>query len=376
MRQRPFFPLARLGSAFVLSSLLTCVPMHARAVELGDALVRSHIGQPLSADIELTGIANDAATVQAGLADADVYRGANIAIHPAVAALNIAITRRDGKRFLHLTSPKPVESEYVHIFFELNENGRRAVRQATLWFTPDPNPAPLKPAPVVAAAVPAAAAAAVAAPAVPPAKPPVQPRIAAAPAVPAPAIVPVVASLFAAPGAAGHAAPVRPMPALAAPIARPAACVQQFTAVQIGTCTTLDAKNAALSAQIVELEEKVRRLTVAMGAGAVSTAPAAPATTASPARAVPKAVPEVLAPMGAPVRKPASATPWLFIGTASAVVFALVGLLLYLLHRKRKAATTKPAVVVSAGFMASVRDRILPGRKAAVTAATAESAAG
>jgi hypothetical protein len=357
MRQRPFFPLARLGSAFVLSSLLTWVPMHARAVELGDALVRSHIGQPLSADIELTGIANDAATVQAGLADADVYRGANIAIHPAVAALNIAITRRDGKRFLHLTSPKPVESEYVHIFFELNENGRRTVRQATLWFTPDPNPAPLKPAPVVAAAVPAAAAAAAAV---------------AAPAVPAPAIVPVLAS----PLAAVHVAPVRPMPALAAPIARPAACVQQFTAVQIGTCTALDAKNAALSAQIVELEEKVRRLTVAMGAGAVSTAPAAPATAAPPARAVPKAVPEVLAPMGAPVRKPASATPWLFIGTASAVVFALVGLLLYLLHRKRKAATTKPAVVVSPGFMASVRDRILPGRKAAVTAVTAESAAG
>jgi hypothetical protein len=361
MRQHPFFRL--LGC--VLTCVLIGVSTHARAVELGDAQVRSHIGQPLSADIELTGIANDAATVQAGLADAEVYRGANIAIHPAVAALNIAITRRDGKRFLHLTSAKPVESEYVHIFFELNENGRRSVRQTTLWFTPDPNPAPLKTAPVVAAAVPTAAAVAV--PAAAPAKPPVQPRIAAAPVVAAPAVAsPAVAS----PVAPVAVAPVRPMPALAAAIARPAACVQQFTAVQIGTCTALDAKNAALSAQIVELEEKVRRLTVAMQAGAVSKAPAAPA------RAVPTAVPEVLAPMGAPVRKPASAIPWLFIGIASAAVFALVAVLLYLLQRKRKAARPAPAVRVSPGFMAGVRDRILPGRKAAETAAPAESTAG
>jgi hypothetical protein len=372
MRQLPFFRLARPGSSFMLagllSCLLTCTPMPARAVELGDAVVRSHIGQPLVADIELTGIANDAATVQAGLADAEVYRGANIAIHPAVAALNIAITRRDGKRFLHLTSSKLVESEYVHIFFELNENGRRAVRQTTLWFTADPNPAPVKPAPAVAAAVSPVGVfigAAVAVQAAAPVKPSVQPRITAAPVVVAPAVALVTPAPV-------HVAPVRPIPVLAAPIARPAACVQQFTAVQIGTCTALDAKNAALSAQIVDLEEKVRRLMVAMHAGAASQAPAAHAP---PARAVPKPVPEVLAPMGAPVRKPAGKTPWLFIGLASAVVFAVVGVLLFLLYRKRRAAKTKPVVRVGPGFTASVRDRILNGGKAAVTA-TAESTTG
>ena len=104
MFQRHLF---RLSSAIVLSGLLTC----AQAVELGDTLVRSHIGQPLSADIELTGMANDAASVQAGLADADVYRGANIAMHPALSSLNITIVRRDGRRYLHIASPKAVKSE-------------------------------------------------------------------------------------------------------------------------------------------------------------------------------------------------------------------------------------------------------------------------
>jgi hypothetical protein len=344
MRQRPFLRLAHLGSAVVLSGLLTC----AHAVELGDALVRSHIGQPLSADIELTGIVNDAATVQVGLADPDVYRGANISMHPAVASLNITIVRREGKRFLHLKSAKVVESDFVHIFFELNENGRRAVRQATLWFTPDPNPAPPKPAPVAAAAAPAAVPAPPPAlvPAKPPVAAPVPPRVAAAPVIP-----PIVPALKAAPML--RAAP-------------PAACVQQFTAAQIGTCTALDAKNAALSAQIVELEEKVRRLTVAMNAGA---APAAPV------RPVVKPLPEKLAPMGAPVSKPAGATPWPFIGIASALVFALVGVLLYLLQRKRKAAR-KPVPKAGAGFIASVKNRLLPGRKNAEPPEAVEPTAG
>ncbi|MDB5962408.1 MAG: hypothetical protein JWP59_3702, partial [Massilia sp.] len=62
-----------LSAAVLLASC--CVS--ANAVELGDAHMRSFIGQPLSADIELTGLATDSATVQAAVADADVYRGAS-----------------------------------------------------------------------------------------------------------------------------------------------------------------------------------------------------------------------------------------------------------------------------------------------------------
>lgn len=353
MRQRLLFSLARLGGAIVLSGLLTC----AHAVELGDTVVRSHLGQPLSADIELTGIVNDAATVQVGLADPDVYRGANIAMHPAVASLNITITRREGKRFLHITSPKLVESDFVHIFFELNENGRRAVRQTTLWFTPDPNPAP-----VAAAAAPAAP------PAAALAKVPTVAPLPAAAAAKAPAGAPPPRGT-----AAPVTAPIVPMAApflRAATAARPVACVQQFTAAQIGTCAALDAKNAALSAQIVDLEEKVRRLTVAMHAGA---APAAPA---APVRAVVKPLPEKLAPMGEAVSKPAGATPWLFIGIAGALVFALVGVLLYLLQRKRTAAKTQSVVRISPGFIASVKNRLLPGRKGTEASEAVEPTAG
>ena len=335
MRQHQFLRLARVRSTLVRSGVLSCVlacvlsgaPAGAQAVELGDALVRSHLGQPLSADIELTGIANEAAMLQASMADAEVYRSASIAFHPALAALSMTLVRRDGKRFLHLTSPTLVESEFVHLFFELNENGRRVVRQATLWFTPDPRPAPL--AVAVAAAV-----------------------------------VPLVAAQLV-------VAQRKAMAPMMAPAARPAACVQQFTAAQIGTCAALDANNAALGAQIVELEEKVRRLTAAVQAGAVT--PVAPVVPV--ARVVPTAPPQVLAPMGAPVRTPAGATPWLFIGVASAAVFGLVGVMLFLLQRKRKAARLIPVARSGRSLIASVRDRLLPGRKGAETPAAAEPTA-
>jgi hypothetical protein len=323
MLQRQVFRLARLSSAILLSGLLTC----AHAVELGDTLMRSHIGQPLSADIELTGIVNETATVQVGLADPEVYRGANIAMHPALSSLNITIVRREGRRYLHIVSTKRVESEFVHIFFELTENGRRSVRQTTLWFTPDPDPAP---PPAKVPAVPAALPAAPPAPAKVPAVAP-EPRPVPAPIVaPAPIIAPLLR-------------------------AAPAACVQQFTAAQIGTCAALDAKNAALSAQIVELEEKVRLLTVAMQAGAEPVSAQRPVAKAVPAELAP------MKPMGAPARKAASATPWLLIGIASAAVLALLGVLFYILQRR--AARVKSEVRVSLGFIASVKNRLMPGKK-------------
>ena len=311
----------------------------AGAVELGDARVRSHIGQPLSADIELTGMENDKAPVQAGLADIDVYRGANIAMHPALASASISVIQREGKRYLRISSPRQVDSELVNVFFELTENGQRSVRQVTLWFKADPAPAPAKlaPAPELLAAQVAA--------------------VRAAKVVPAPAPT-------AAPIPLPVRAPIAAPPLRAAPPVPPVACVQQFSAAQIGTCTALDAKNTALKTQIVDLEEKVRRLTVAMQAGA-----------ALPAAAVP--APAKLTPMGAPAVKPVGATPWLFIGIASAVVFSLIGLLVFVLLRKRKGAKAKkPAAKVGPGFIASVKNRLLPSKKEFSLTRAEEPAAG
>lgn len=330
----------------------------AGAVELGEVQVRSHIGQALSADIELSGLASDNATVQAAIADADVYRGASIALHPALAAANLTTFRRDGRRYLHISSSLPVKADHLAVFFTLTENGQRSVRQATLWLSPDPDPAPAPapapapvPAPVaVAAPVAAPVAAVVAAP--PPAPKSVAPRPPVAlPLLPAPPAMHKAISL-------PHAS--------AAP-----ACAARASG-EAEACAVLDAKNAALNVHLAELEEKVKQLSAALqGAAGGVTAPA-PTAPVKP-KPLMKALPPKLVPMGSAPAPVAAGRPWLVIGISAALILALAAGLGVVLLRQRKKVNLKRKVseLVAAdadtpaprpSFIASVKNRLMPGR--------------
>lgn len=124
--------------ASTLALLLTLGGL-SRAAELGEVKVNSHIGQQLSADIELVDLTPvDLAEIQARLANPDVFKGAGLEVPPALSGLNIAIARRDNRRFLHLTTLQPVNADVMHIFLELSSGGRQVIRAASLWLTPEP----------------------------------------------------------------------------------------------------------------------------------------------------------------------------------------------------------------------------------------------
>ncbi len=141
----------------------------AHAAELGEANVRSYIGQPLSAEIELTDLTTqDLAGLQVRLASPDIFEGANVKMAPALAGMNITVVPRDQRRVLRLTTSAPLQGEVVHLYFALTSGGKERVRGITLWLSPDPTPAPVRP-PVPATAPVAAASAPVPAPVVKPA---------------------------------------------------------------------------------------------------------------------------------------------------------------------------------------------------------------
>ncbi|HYE39698.1 MAG TPA: hypothetical protein VEB23_07190 [Ramlibacter sp.] len=198
------------------AAALCAAPPTPHAAELGEPVVKSHIGQQLVADIEL--LPDEGGVVRAMIAHDDVYRGANIARSPVVDTLNLSVMRRDGRQYLHITSLKPVEAGYLHLYLELAENGKRKIRPATLWLQPEP-------------AVPV--------------------RAAAIAQLPAAAVVPAVASAAA------------PEPVVSKP--RQAVARQGPPQPQPDVaCQALDYKNAQLSAQIVDLEEKVKALQYAV----------------------------------------------------------------------------------------------------------------
>lgn len=352
---------------YLSAAALLVLAAYAGAVELGDAHVRSFIGQPLSADIELTGLAGDA-PVQAAVADADVYRGASIAMHPALAVANLSTYRRDGKRYLHISSSVPMKSDHIPIFFSLTENGQKSVRQATLWLTADPNPAPPPPPPAPPAPIlaPVPAPMPVAAPVIAAVAPASMP--APAPKVVLPKIVPAL-PFVPLPAAVRH--PVSLPRAAAAP-----ACASRPAAAGEGdSCAALDAKNAALNAHLAELEDKVKQLS-ALQAGA-----AAPAVSAAPVKiAPPKPLPPKLVPMGSKPPEHDTGRPLLIIGIVAAIILSLAaGLGVMLLRQKKKAklkrkvtelvagdaAVPPPALPPKPSFIASVKNRLMPGKGAA-----------
>lgn len=332
-------------SVFLMASrlplIITCALLSgaAGAAELGEARVASYIGQQLVADIELTMLNAPATPVQVRLAHPNVYRGANIGMPHVLSTLNMTVTQRDGRQFLHVTSLAPVESNRLHLYLELADGVQRDVRLVTLSMAANPNPPP--PAPVRMPAPVVADTPAPAAPVV--ARPPPRPR-------PAPTPKPVVAKIEAAPKQKPEPAPkpepkqeARPVPAaepkpapqalplpLASP-ATPAACAPAPDVDRSTVCAALDYKNAQLREQIGQLEDKVRVLQVALGASPADVSRARPLDPNKPHPARRRPAPE-----------PEASTPWGWIAGGVGAVLALAGAAILIVRRRKRAGQIQP----------------------------------
>ena len=331
-----FADVVKLFCVLLLSGCLGS----AQAAELGEPVVRSYLGQPLVADVELTGLADPGVPVGVRLANGDVYRGANIGMHPILSNLTMSVMRRDGRQFLHITSIRPVESENVHLFLDLTEGSRRNVRAVTLWLMPDPTPAP-KPLP-------------------PPA--PL--------AVPAPAVtVPAIGAAPRAPAAALAAAPApqseRPRAArvITVPPSGPACPQPAFSEEQIKSCSAMDYKNGLLSAQIVELEEKVKQLQLAIEGKAELASPPPAANKAAP--------PPPPKPAAKAAPKEEGGFPWLLM-VAILLVLATIGGGVWFMLSRRKGKTVETAAADSVAWYTRLAGRFK--RKTTVVTEVVEEA--
>ena len=299
-----------------------------QAVELGELTVRSFIGQPLVADIELTALAADeAAGLQVRLASPDVYRGANIGMNPVLASLHLSVVRRDQLQFLHITSLQAVDANYIHLFLTLNEGGRRVVRGATLWLSADPHPAP---APILAP-------------------------------LSAPLVTPTsaMAALNSSPPTGSsrrtpHGVPFerfRPQPK---PRPERACAPQSSQAAQ--ACAALNAENTALSSKIVELEVKVKVLQIAFG----------PRPEAAP----------VLPTAGAKVALKEPAPIKLIAGIAGALLLVGLGGYFFLRRKNAKTRSGRPGYRVWLDKLFMRKGNAAPQPPAGASVATAGAPAG
>jgi pilus assembly protein FimV len=110
----------------------------AQALSLGQISVKSTLGEPLSAEIDILDInADEAATLVTRVASPDAFKASGLDYNAAISGLRASLNRRaNGKPYLKLTGDKPVNDPYVDMILEANWNSGRIVRDYTMLFDP------------------------------------------------------------------------------------------------------------------------------------------------------------------------------------------------------------------------------------------------
>jgi pilus assembly protein FimV len=151
----PFHP-KKLAAAVALAIALSEASV-AQAAGLGNLTVRSALGQPLHAEIELVQTTSqDEGTLVPRLAGQDAFRQANIEFNPVLSSLRFAIEKRGDRRMIRITSSQPINEPFVDMLLELRGPDGRLMREYVFLLDP---PAMAQSAPgmqVTGAAVPGA----------------------------------------------------------------------------------------------------------------------------------------------------------------------------------------------------------------------------
>lgn len=128
----------------------------AMALALGRIVVQSALGEPLRAEIEVPEIsAEEASSLRVGLATPAAFAAAGLQFNQALGGAQLTLERRpDGRAYLRLSSPRPVNEPFVDLMVEANWASGRIVRDYTLLIDPPKTRAAAPVAPLPAATVP------------------------------------------------------------------------------------------------------------------------------------------------------------------------------------------------------------------------------
>ncbi len=120
---------------FISGSLLACVltlSVPALALGLGKLTVNSGLGQPLSAQIELTAAQRDELdSLRARIADPSVYRDNGAQYVGALARARITVEQGANATYLRVTTSAPVNEPFLNLIIELSWATGRVVRDYT-----------------------------------------------------------------------------------------------------------------------------------------------------------------------------------------------------------------------------------------------------
>jgi pilus assembly protein FimV len=143
----------RLVTCGLLAGVLT-LPVPALALGLGKLTLQSGLGQPLSAQIELTSAQKEELdSLRARIADSSVYRDNNVQYPSSLARARVTLEQApNGVPYLRVTSAQAVNDPYLDMIVEISWATGRVVRDYTfLLDPPGTETQAVEPAPAIAA---------------------------------------------------------------------------------------------------------------------------------------------------------------------------------------------------------------------------------
>jgi pilus assembly protein FimV len=118
--------------------LLLLVPCFAQAASLGNLTVRSSLGQPLLAEIDLIAVRKEElGTLEVRLGSADAYRKADMQYGTVLGSTRLSVEKRpNGTLYVRVMSGRAVNEPFVNLVVELSSSAGRYTREYTALIDP------------------------------------------------------------------------------------------------------------------------------------------------------------------------------------------------------------------------------------------------
>jgi pilus assembly protein FimV len=126
-----------ITAAILAAALALAAPFAAQAAGLGRLTVLTPLGQPLNAEIEIVALRpGEEEGLVARVAPPEAFAEAGIEPTHVLSGMRFTVERRDGRRFLRVTTPAPVNEPFVELLVELQWSTGRLVREYTFLLDP------------------------------------------------------------------------------------------------------------------------------------------------------------------------------------------------------------------------------------------------
>ncbi len=122
----------------VIASLLAAVSLGTQGAGLGEIKIKSSLGEPLNAEIDLFAVTkDDVSSLEAKLAAAEAYSKRELHFDPALRGSRIAVMQRaDGSYYLRITSDRPINEPFIDLLIEMSWGGGQLLRAYSSFIDP------------------------------------------------------------------------------------------------------------------------------------------------------------------------------------------------------------------------------------------------